>query len=148
MVVGKNSKDAELSVDVDLIGLLRNMQAPEIDFDAERMAELMDEFEYHEKIDYYAGCYRLHKKFSPAKMDLKSTNDVFAKIKGLEINRISAPQCCYNPKGLQHMIDGIQTRTMVHICLGCHGQATSNLPEGSETKVMLLPEFVEMAMNQ
>lgn len=108
--------------------------------------ELIDEVAFEEHIDYYAGCYRLHRKFSPVPMDLKSTNRIFAKIKGLEINRISAPKCCFHPEGLSHMIDNISTKTMVHICTGCYGQAVQNLPQGSETQVMMLPEFVERVL--
>ena len=111
--------------------------------------ELMDEVKFEENIDYYAGCYKLHKKFSPVPMDLKSANHVFSKIKGLDINRISAPKCCFHPEGLAHMmIDGISTKTMVHICTGCYGQALKNLPEreGSETEVLMLPEFVGRIM--
>ena len=81
-------------------------------------------------------------------MDLKSTNDVLDKIKGLEINRISAPKCCFHPEGLSHMIDNIFTKTMVHICTGCYGQAVKNLPQGSDTQVMMLPEFVEQVSGQ
>lgn len=105
--------------------------------------ELMDEVEFNQRIDYYAGCYRLHRKFSPVPMDLESTEEVFDKIKGLEINRIDAPRCCYHPEGLAHMIDHIETKTMLHICTGCYGQTLQNLPKGSETQVMMLPDFVE-----
>lgn len=104
--------------------------------------ELMEETAWDEKIDYYAGCYRLHRKFSPVPMDLRSTDEIFAKILGLEVNRISAPKCCFHPEGLAHMIDRISTRTMVHICTGCYGQALRNLPRESETRVMMLPEFI------
>jgi len=110
--------------------------------------ELMEEVAFEEKIDYYAGCYRLHRKFSPVPMDLRTTDEVFAKIKGLEINRISAPKCCFHPEGLSHMIDGISTGTMVHVCTGCYGQALQNLPQGSETQVMMLPEFVERVLGR
>jgi hypothetical protein len=109
--------------------------------------ELMGETPSAEKIDYFAGCYRLHRKFSPVPMDLKSTDEVFAKIRGLEVNRISAPKCCFHPEGLAHMIDRISTKTMVHICTGCYGQALRNLPPGSDTKVMMLPEFVNRVLN-
>jgi Fe-S oxidoreductase len=110
--------------------------------------ELMDTIEYQDNIDYYAGCYRLHRKFSPVPMDLKSTDEVFDKIKGLEINRISAPKCCFNPDGLSHMINNISTKTMVHICTGCYGQAVQNLPQENETRVMMLPEFVEQILQR
>jgi hypothetical protein len=110
--------------------------------------ELIDEMVFNGKIDYYAGCYRLHRKFSSVPMDLKSTNRVFAKMKGLNINRISAPNCCFHPEGLSHMLDNIQTKTMVHICIGCWGQAVNNLPKDSETQVMMLPDFVEKIMSQ
>jgi len=105
--------------------------------------ELIPEIDYRERIDYYAGCYRLHRKFSPVPMDLKSTDEVFDKIIGLEINRISAPKCCFHPAGLSHMIGHITTRTMVHICTGCYGQALQNLPQDSKTRIMMLPEFIE-----
>jgi len=123
---------------------------PEADivFYPEVINELMDEVAFEENIDYYAGCYRLHRKFSPVPMDLKSTNKIFDKIKGLDINRISAPKCCFHPEGLSHMIDNISTKTMVHICTGCYGQAVQNLPQGSETQVMMLPEFVERVLGQ
>jgi len=109
--------------------------------------ELMSEVEFREKIDYYAGCYRLHRRFSPVPMDLKSTNRVFNKMKGLEINRISAPKCCFHPEGLSHMLDSISTKTMVHVCTGCYGQAVQNLRQGSGTRVMMLPEFVERVLD-
>ena len=98
------------------------------------------------KVDYYAGCYKLHKRFSPAPMDLKSTNRVLAKFEGLEVNRISAPQCCYKPEGLAHMIDGVETDCMVHICSGCYAQALSNMPADRGVKVTMLPEFVESVL--
>ncbi len=41
------------------------------------------------------------------------------------------------------MIQNIRTDRMVHICTGCYGQASQNLPEGSNTEVMMLPQFVE-----
>ena len=62
-------------------------------------------------------------------MDLKSTDVVFAKIAGLQVNRISAPQCCFTPDGLRHMVDHIRTDTLVHICTGCYQQALMNCPD-------------------
>ena len=96
-------------------------------------------------IDYYAGCYKLHARFAPVPMDLVSTNRVLDKIEGLNVHRISAPKCCYKSEGLAHMIGSIRTKLMVHICTGCYFQALLNLPPGSETKVIMLPELVEMA---
>jgi hypothetical protein len=112
------------------------------------LAEVMETIPFEESIDYYAGCYKLHRKFSPVPMDLKSTNDVFAKLEGVNINRISAPECCYKPAGTAHMIGNIQTRLMVHICTGCYGQALANLPQGQETEVLMLPQLVERAMTR
>ncbi len=112
------------------------------------LAEVMETILFEESIDYYAGCYKLHRKFSPVPMDLKSTNDVFAKLDGLDINRISAPQCCYKPEGTAHMMENIKTRLMVHICTGCYGQALVNLPPDKTTEVLMLPELVERAMNR
>jgi hypothetical protein len=112
------------------------------------LAEVMEPISFREEIDYYAGCYKLHRKFSPAPMDLKSTNDVFSKLEGVNINRISAPECCFKPAGTGHMIDNIRTRLMVHICTGCYGQALGNLPKDSGTEVLMLPELVERAMNK
>ncbi|MFH1136227.1 MAG: heterodisulfide reductase-related iron-sulfur binding cluster [Pseudomonadota bacterium] len=110
--------------------------------------EIMPTINLHQEIDYYAGCYRLHRKFAPTPMDLKSTNQVFEKIEGLKINRVSAPQCCYKPEGLQHMLQGIRTGTMVHICTGCYVQALVNHPQDKGTKIMMLPEFVEAALGE
>ena len=112
------------------------------------LAEVMETVPFDESIDYYAGCYKLHRKFSPAPMDLKSTNHVFSKLEGVSINRISAPECCYKPAGTAHMIENIQTRLMVHICTGCYGQALGNLPKDSRTEVLMLPELVERAMTR
>jgi Fe-S oxidoreductase len=106
--------------------------------------EAITTIEWRKKIDYYAGCYKLHKKFAPVPMDLKSTNSVFNKINGLAINRISAPDCCYKPDGLKHMIDNVETDYMVHICTGCYFQAKTNMPADRRVKIMMLPEFVDM----
>ena len=98
-------------------------------------------------IDYYPGCYRLHKKFSPVPMDLKSTDSVFKKVGGLSINRISAPECCFRPNGLDHMLKSVKTNHMVHICTGCYGQAILNMPKDREVRILILPEFVRMVQN-
>jgi hypothetical protein len=110
------------------------------------LAEVLDPIPFRQRIDYYAGCYKLHRRFSPVPMDLKSTESVFAKLEGLDIHRISAPQCCYKPEGLAHMIEGIRTGWMVHICTGCYGQAVANLPKERETEVLMLPQLVERAI--
>ncbi len=96
------------------------------------------------EIDYYAGCYRLHRRFSPVPMDLESANAVFRRIKGLSINRISAPHCCYKPDGLAHMLKRVETRCMVHICTGCYFQALVNMPKDRNVQVLMLPEFIRM----
>ncbi len=112
------------------------------------LAELIETTRFDEAIDYYAGCYKLHRKFSPVPMDLKSTNDVFTKLDGLKINRIGAPECCYKPAGIAHMMENVRTSLMVHICTGCYGQALANLPKESRTEVLMLPQLVERAMNR
>ena len=99
------------------------------------------------EIDYYAGCYRLHRKFAPVPMDLKSTNSVLKKIHGLSVNRISAPSCCYKADGLSHMIGSVKTKSMVHICTGCYFQAISNMPVESEVQVFMLPDFIDRIQN-
>lgn len=103
--------------------------------------EAIPDLSWNGSIDYYAGCYRLHKKFSPVPMDLKSTNAVFKKIKGLSINRISAPACCFTPDGLNHMLKNIETKYMVHVCTGCYVQALFNKKD-EDVQVLMLPEFV------
>ena len=120
----------------------------DIIFYPEAINELIDPISFDDKIDYYAGCYRLHKKFSPVPMDLKSTNEVLDKMEGLEVNRISAPKCCFHPEGLTHMINGVRTRTMLHICTGCYGQAMQNMPPDRNADILMLPDFVERAMEQ
>ncbi len=112
------------------------------------LAEVMEATPFDEAVDYFAGCYKLHRKFSPVPMDLKSTNHVFEKLEGVKVHRIGAPECCYKPAGIAHMMEGIRTKLMVHICTGCYGQALSNLPQESETEVLMLPQLVERAMNR
>ena len=107
--------------------------------------ELMKPILFEEKIDYYAGCYRLHRKFSPVPMDLMSTHEILDKLKGLHVHRISAPKCCFHPDGLSHMITGVRTNTMLHICTGCYGQAVRHMPEDRNVDVLMLPEFIERA---
>ncbi|MEW5722265.1 MAG: heterodisulfide reductase-related iron-sulfur binding cluster [Thermodesulfobacteriota bacterium] len=97
------------------------------------------------EIDYYAGCYRLHRKFAPVPMDLASTDEVLAGLAGLKVNRITAPKCCYTPEGLSHMLEGIKTKHLVHICTGCYFQALLNLPPERGVNVLMLPELMELA---
>jgi len=120
----------------------------EIVFYPKAVDEAIGTMEWAEKIDYYAGCYRLHKKFSPVRMDLKSTNAVFRKIRGLSINRIGAPACCYKPEGISYMIRKVETEHLVHICTGCYFQAISNMPSERSVNVLMLPEFIDMLQDQ
>jgi hypothetical protein len=106
--------------------------------------EATGRMEYHRGIDFYAGCYKLHRRFSPVPMDLKTTNMLFDKIEGLSVNRISAPSCCYKPDGLAHMIAHVRTDCMVHICTGCYSQAVASMPEDRQVNVLMLSEFVDM----
>ena len=115
----------------------------DIIFYPEAIDEVMGSPSYNGKIDYYAGCYKLHKRFSPVPMDLKSTSRVFEKISGLEINKIGAPECCFKPDGIAYMTGNVQTETMVHICTGCYGQALRHMPKEKNVKIMMLPEFIE-----
>jgi hypothetical protein len=115
-------------------------------FYPEAIDELVEPMDLDGSIDYYPGCYRLHKKFSPAPMDLASTNRILKKFKGLEVNRIGAPKCCYHPEGLEHMIKSVSTKIMLHICTGCYAQAVGHMPSENSVNVMMLPEFVEKAM--
>ena len=112
------------------------------------LSEVMGTVDFEEGIDYYAGCYKLHRKFSPVPMDLESTDEVFSKIEGLDVHRISAPKCCFTPDGLSNMTENILTRLMVHICTGCYGQALQNLPPDKGIEVLMLPELVERAMKK
>jgi len=117
-------------------------------FYPEIIAEAMGRLRYDGAIDYYAGCYKLHRRFSPVPMDLQSTDKVFRNIEGLTVNRISAPRCCFTGDGLQHMLDGIRNRLMVHICTGCYGQARQNIRKDEDVEVLMLPEFVERLINR
>ena len=119
--------------------------APEEDiiFYPQAIDEVLEETALRTKIDFYAGCYRLHRKFSAVPMDLASTDRVFDKISGLEINRISAPACCYKPEGVAHMIDNVVTDQMVHICTGCYARAMEFMPGEKAVRIMMLPEFLE-----
>ena len=112
------------------------------------MSEAMEPLNFSERIDYYAGCYKLHQKLAPVPMDLASTEEVFQKMEGLDIHRIDAPQCCFTPAGLSHMVENVRTKFMVYVCTGCHGQALNNLPKDSSTEVLMLPQFVERMMEK
>ena len=116
----------------------------DIIFYPQAINESINSMEWEKEIDYYAGCYRLHRKFAPVAMDLKSTNSVFKKIKGLSINRISAPACCYKPDGLNHMIKNVETNYMVHVCTGCYFQALQNMPKDGNVQILMLPEFIDI----
>ena len=113
----------------------------------ESVYEVMDTLKYDAKIDYYAGCYKLHKYFSDVPMDLKSTDDVLSKIEGLEINRIDAPDCCFKPNGLKYMVDNVETKQMVHICTGCYGMAKANVPKDKNVDIMMLSKFIDDIIN-
>ena len=106
-----------------------------------------DEYKFENSVDYYAGCYRLHKRFSPAPMDLKSTNNLFSKLKGVKVNRISAPICCYKPEGLEHMISNVKTKMLLHICTGCYGQALKMKRKIKDVEILMLPELIEKIIN-
>lgn len=113
----------------------------------EVLLESIDTLECEQQIDYYAGCYKLHQRFAPVPVDLKSTNRVFNRITGLSVNRISAPACCFRPDGLAHMLDHVQTDTMVHICTGCYSQALANMPKDKQVNILMLTEFIDMIQN-
>ena len=110
------------------------------------LAESLEKTRFDREIDYYAGCYRLHRRFSPVPMDLASTEEVFSRLEGLEVNRIDAPQCCYKPEGAAHIAEKARTGTLVTICTGCYGQALTVLPPGGGTEVLMLPQLVERAV--
>jgi len=93
------------------------------------IAEVMGKINLRERIDYYAGCYRLHSKLAPVPMDLMSTEDVFRQMEGLDVHRISAPKCCYTPEGISHLSQSVQTRLVVHVCTGCYAQHGRQSPE-------------------
>ncbi len=117
-------------------------------FYPEAIHEVMEKYKFDNSIDYYAGCYRLHKRFSPVPMDLKSTNKIFSKLEGLKINRISAPVCCYKPEGLEHMIEHVKTKQMIHICTGCYSQALKMKRKIKEVKILMLPELIERIISK
>lgn len=117
-------------------------------FYPEALYEVMDIYKIDNSIDYYAGCYRLHQRFSPVPMDLKSTSKVFSKMEGLKINRISAPVCCYKPEGLEYMISNVKTKQMIHICTGCYGQALKVKRKIKDVEILMLPELIERIINK
>lgn len=119
----------------------------EIVFYPRAIGEIMEPMSFKREIDYYAGCYRLHRKLSPVPMDLKSTKRIFRKLKGLRVHAISAPKCCFTPEGLSHMMEKVTTDLMVHLCTGCYGQAVNNM-QSRDVEILMLPELVENAMDQ
>ncbi|WP_287154730.1 (Fe-S)-binding protein [Candidatus Solincola tengchongensis] len=118
----------------------------DIAFYPRAVAEVMEEINCEGEVDYYAGCYRLHRRFSPVPMDLDSTEEVFSKLRGLKIHRIDAPFCCYKPEGIAHVLDSVRTDALVTICTGCYGQALAGFPPEKGVNVFMLPEFVEKVM--
>ena len=114
----------------------------------EAMAEVMGPLSWPGQIDYYAGCYKLHRNLAKVPMDLKSTDAVFNRISGLSVNRISAPACCFKPEGLTHMMGHIKTDCMVHICVGCYFQALRNAPQDKGVRIIMLPDFIDMVQKE
>ncbi len=106
--------------------------------------EVLGHMEWPGEIDYYAGCYRLHRNLAPVPMDLASADGVFDKIQGLSIHRISAPACCFKPEGLAHMINQVKTNLLVHICTGCYFQALFNMPPDRQVEILMLPELIDL----
>lgn len=119
-----------------------------ITFYPQAISETITDLNCDEAIDYYAGCYRMHQKVSPVPMDLKSTNSIFRKIKGLSVNRIKAPACCLKPDGLNHMLKSVETKCMVHICTGCYYSALYNMPEDKDVQILMLPEFIHLLLKK
>lgn len=115
----------------------------DIIFYPQAIEEVLTVREVRKKVDYYAGCYKLHKRFAPVPMDLGSTKRVFSKMEGLVLNRIKAPGCCFKPGGLDYMLEHVETNEMVHICTGCYSQAIRHIPEEKNVRVLMLPEFIE-----
>jgi Fe-S oxidoreductase len=113
-------------------------------FYPQSIAEVIGNQAWPGKIDYYAGCYKLHRNLAKVPMDLQSTDTVFEKIDGLSLNWISAPACCFKPEGLAYMIDQVKTDFMVHICTGCYFQAMMNMPKDRKVRIVMLPEFIDM----
>lgn len=105
--------------------------------------DALESLRWEGEIDYYAGCYRLHRRLSPVPMDLKSADEVLAKIRGLKIHRIAAPKCCFHPEGLSHMVSEVETDTMVHVCTGCYQQAVQHMAMDQNRRVVMLPEFID-----
>ena len=79
-------------------------------------------------------------------MDLEFTDEVFGKMKNLQVHRISTPKRCYSPKGFSHMLDSIETELIVHICIGFYTQALRNMKK--ETEIVMLPELIERALEK
>lgn len=112
-------------------------------FYPEAIYESIPDISAEMNIDYYPGCYKLHRRMSPVPMDLKSTEQVFKKIKGLQVNRILSKDCCYKPEGIGRLINDNKTDCQVHVCTGCYDQAVKNMPGDKDIKVLMLPELVE-----
>jgi len=115
----------------------------EIEFYPALLNRLIDEFHFEKEIDYYPGCYRLHRRFAPVEMDLQSTDLILEKIKGLKVNRIEAEQCCYKQEGIEQLINKTKSDLQLHICTGCYEQALSHVKKHKEVEVLMLPQLLE-----
>ncbi len=54
----------------------------DIIFYPQALSEVVGDLQWPHEIDYYAGCYKLHRNFADVPMDLKSTNAVFQQDRG------------------------------------------------------------------
>ncbi len=93
-------------------------------------------------IDYYAGCYRLHRKLANVPMDLEAADGILERFPDMEVNRIPAPRCCFTEEGLRHLEKGVKTDLLITVCTGCYGQALGVFPPGGEVRTMLIPGFL------
>ncbi len=120
----------------------------EIEFYPALLNRLIEGFRLEKEIDYYPGCYRLHRRLAPVEMDLGSTDLILEKIKGLKVNRIEAEQCCFKPAGIEQLVNDTLTDLQLHICTGCYGQAVNHVKKHKEVEVLMLPQLIERFMEK
>ncbi len=120
----------------------------EIEFYPALLQRVMGELSLAREIDYYPGCYKLHRRFAPVEMDLQSTDRILEQIEGLKVNRIVAEQCCYKQAGIEQLIQETRTGLQLHICTGCYEQALKHLGRERTAEVVMLPQFLERLMDQ
>jgi len=93
--------------------------------------------------DFYAGCYRAHKKVTSAGIEdfVKRSLSILDKIEGLKLHNLDNTLCCAKAKNFESLTESIKTSNLINICTGCYNN-TKPLAIDKGYNVFMLPEIV------